>query len=121
MEKLQEQIEHKAYQTLELFWDAMFKTGEKVVNMDDFDIHNKDLLVEDLNSYYQNLVVNIPNKPNTKVILYESKYDELSNFSQVNVMKRLFGRLDYYKSFNFVGMLIPIIKQGNAIKIYAAT
>ena len=37
VQKLQEQIEHKPYHTLELFWNEMFKSGEKIVDMSDFE------------------------------------------------------------------------------------
>lgn len=107
IEKLQEEISIHSYKTLELFWDEMFKTGEKVVNIDDFDIHDKNLLINDLNAYYQNLVNFIPLGNNTKVMLYETEYDEISNFSQANVMKKLFGKLNYHKNFNFLGHAYP--------------
>ena len=110
VQKLQEQIEHKPYHTLELFWDEMFKSGEKIVNMSEFDIHDKDLLENDLNAYYQNLVDFIPIRDKAKVILYETEYDKISNFSQAQVMKKLFGRLDYFKTFNFMGHAYPFNK-----------
>lgn len=105
--KLQTEIKKHAYYTLELFWEAMFKSGEKVVNMEDFDIKNKELLINDLDVYYHNLVKDVPIKKTAKVVLYESNYDEISNFSQAQAIKKLFGRLDYYKSLDYLGHAYP--------------
>ncbi len=110
VEKLKEEIEHKPYHTLELFWNELFKSGEKIVNMSDFDIHDKNLLETDLNAYYNNLADFIPIHGKTKVLLYETDYDDISNFSQAEVMKKLFGRLDYFKKFNFIGHAFPYNK-----------
>ncbi|RNC79373.1 MAG: hypothetical protein ED557_14920 [Balneola sp.] len=107
VQQLQEDIDHKPYHTLDLFWKAMFKSGEKMITMDDYDIRDKELLKNDLEAYYHNLVSNVPIKANAKVILYETQYDDISIFSQVEQMKSLFGRLNYYHSFDIVGHAFP--------------
>lgn len=104
---LQAEIKNRAYYTLELFWDAMYKADEKLVNIDDFEIRDKELLSGDLDAYYQNLVNSVPIKPKAKVLLYETEYDEISNFTQLQQMKKLFGKVHYYKRFEIVGHAYP--------------
>lgn len=107
VKQLQQEIEHQPYKTMQLFWDEMFTNSEKVVDIDNFEIHNKSLLINDLNAYYNDLVKSIKINHKAKVLLYESELDELSVFTQAKTMKDLFGRLDYFKKFDYVGHAYP--------------
>lgn len=104
---LQQEIEHRPNYTLDLFWKSLFKGGDSIALIQDFTIRHQELLIEDLNAYYQNLVNSIAIKDRTKVMLYESEFDELSAFPQAEAMKKLFGKLNYHKRLNVVGHAYP--------------
>ena len=104
---LQDEIKKSPNYTLDLLWETMFKSGEQVADTERFRIRDHQLLINDLETYYHNLVQSVPIKEKAKVLLYETEFDDLAVFSQVRQMKQLFGRLSYYKQFDFVGHGFP--------------
>lgn len=105
---LQLELQKQVYTTLEKFWKQLFRT-------DDFDfikskqIENADrqLLINDLEVYYGDIVSSIPVRKNAKVLLYETQFDEIMVHPQKNNIRSLFGKLHYYKSLDLIGHAFP--------------
>ncbi len=100
-------IGKKVYSTIEAFWKELFKDNPEHKSVDDYNIHDKDILINDLNAYFRNMIEHAPVQEKALIILLETRYDEISNFSQKHEMEGLFGKVDLHRSFEFVGHGFP--------------
>lgn len=107
IETMKGQIDRHVYFTMDLFWEELFKSDDSFLKVDDYDIRDRDLLKNDLDSYMDKLVKKVPVNSRAKILLYETDYDDIMNHTQARSMKDVFGRLDYYHCFDILGHGYP--------------
>jgi Mg2+/Co2+ transporter CorB len=103
IEQLKSHVQENVYETLKLFWKELFPKDPAFMNMDELDVHNKNLLISDLDSYYQDIVTDISNHEKAKILLLETEIDEITVSTQKKQMAELFGKVDAYHNFDFIG------------------
>lgn len=108
LQKLKSEITNQVYRTLGMFWDSMFNhENHDFVQIDEFEIRDRQLLLDDLEVYYDDIIQSVPFNKKARILLYETEFDNIDTQSQKEAIKNLFGKLDYYKCFDIRGHGFP--------------